>query len=396
MTDKVSRTTTLTDLRRSVGDSSSPSFQDSRNDYHSQHQHQREDLSEVQVETVQLELSRHILKQVYKVIKSDHKGDASWLYKDFIRPSVEFGCPITVTSNTFNYAKIENIWETAVKADPTIMDEGALVLSATKNGFPVRGLDLSRYAVRPAAVQANIVDSAGNASTPQQPRARVNMRESAPVPSPKPIQASMSPPITPSAIPMPTESVYWSNSAITLPGDVKIPPSSPRPISPTSTLRSNSTSPRSPRGMKRAPPYSGPSYHAGGYRSDSSASQQSTRANTAPNRDFPVQKASHSKTTSPDPGTQMNDRQQRFSRASTCSTVATTVTFQANIATDGNISAIPFCFDDIPEAIDDIMAFVDWKNSNAGCSTLVNFSTFMSIVRFRPAQSNALVLCKED
>lgn len=348
-------------------------------------------LSEIQAEPLELELSRHVLKNVAKATKHDNKNDSSWLRAEYIKPSTEYGLPITVKSNTREFVRIQDIWMHAIQTDPSILDEGALVLNARKNGTPVTGINLAKYRISQAAVQSNVVSTAEDGAALPQSRAT-------------PVPTSSLPPTSPPA-PAIIEHADLSSGPISSPqsGGVKVSQNSPTAISPTSTLRSSTTSPvTSSDGMTRRPYCVTRTHQAEEYdRStsmDSSSVSQQRSASNSPARDFglPMQETPITQGTTPDPHFQLQhgDRQ-RFSSSTAFSSASTTVTFQAIITTGSNATAIPFGIDHINEAVDDIMAFVDWKNSDGGRGVPVDFKTFMSIMRFRPTASNALILHKE-
>lgn len=339
-------------------------------------------LSSGQAEQLQLELSRHLLKKVAKVLKRQRKPDSDWLNAEFIRPSVNFGCPITVTSGTEDYARIQHLWLLAIDMDAAVKDEGALVLNAVKDEAPVSGIDVRKYNIHPRAVQANLL------------RQHVAL---------------------PTAGPIPSEKALPSNDVLNSPfsasrgaGGVKVP-GSPTAISATSTLRSSASSDASDS-MPRAPPYcqgradKPTTIHGSHYATRENDGLRSTPET----QDYAL--AIHNKsagettqsTTSlrvtPEPGStlQHGRHPHRYSASTTYSSSMTTVVFQAKITTGGNITEVPFGTDNMAEAVEDIMAYVDWKNSDVGHNVPVDFKTFMSIMRYRPTASNALVLHRDQ
>ncbi|KAF4544123.1 Zygote arrest protein 1 [Lasiodiplodia theobromae] len=312
-------------------------------------------------EHLQFEISRHVLKKVSKAIKSDNKADATWLKKEFINPSTEYGVPITVDSYGHELSRIQKLWNMAVEAEPSIEKEGALILNAKKNGTEVVGINLSKYGIKPNAVQFENATPTGSKPTQQyEPNST----------------AARHPTLT---------SVHAAAS----PSDGIKAESSPTAISPTSSLRSSSSPevPDIPMMHPRPFPTSQRASHVGEpERSDGKASMLSSRQQSA----------------RPPPG-QVSDtdkaprrRRRRYSGSTTYSAANTTVTFQANITTGGNVSAIPFSLDNINEAIDDIIAYVDWKNSEGGRRSAVGFKDFLDISNFRSSASNALVLRKTE
>ncbi|KAL1645712.1 hypothetical protein SLS58_003596 [Diplodia intermedia] len=286
-----------------------------------------------QVEPLQFELSRHVLKKVVSAIKYKKKADASWLKLEYIRPSTEYGVPISIDSDDAEFFRIQTVWLNAVEADPTLKDEGALILKAKKNGIPVSGIDLAKYRVHPDAAQSNITAKAAPSS----------------------------------------------------PGGIQVPKSSPTAVSPTSTLRS-SYSPEAPDNtMMRSRSYPIPehAYHAGeSQKATGMAGSHQQSARHAPGYSTEADEAL--------------PRRRRYSGSTAYSTAATTLTFQANITTGPNVVAVPFNLDNINETIDDVVAYVNWKNSEAGRLTPVDYKTFLSIMRFRPGPANALVVHKAD
>ncbi|KKY24852.1 hypothetical protein UCDDS831_g02192 [Diplodia seriata] len=305
-----------------------------------------------QVEPLQFELSRHVLKKVVSAIKFKKRADASWLKLEFIRPSTEHGVPVSVDSNDPEFFRIQDIWLKAVEDDPTLKDEGALILKAKKNGVPVSGIDLAMYRVHPDAAQSNIT------AKPAQPQ---------------PVSASARHP-TLSSGPVPSSS-----------GGFQVHKPSPTAVSPTSSLRS-SYSPEVPDNSmmrSRSNPISEHAYNAG-------ESQKATGM-VEPHQ----QSAGHA----PAYRTQADQalpRRRGYSGSTAYSTAATTVTFQANITTGPNVVAVPFNLDNINETIDDVVAYVNWKNSEAGRLSPVDYNTFLSIMRFRPGPANALVVHKAE
>ncbi|OJD33515.1 zygote arrest protein 1 [Diplodia corticola] len=293
-----------------------------------------------QVQPVQFELSRHILKKVASAIKFDERADASWLKIEFIRPSTEYGVPITVDSDDPKFFRIQNIWATAVQADPTIKDEGALILKARrKDGTPVSAIDPSKYHVPSDAVQSNVT------AEPARHPSLSNLRGASPL------------------------------------GASKAPKLSPTAVTSASNLRS-SASPEVPDNtmMHDRVPHAGEIQKPDGMASILGSNQQNARR--APGCDTEASEAPR--------------RRRAYSGSTVYSPATTTVTFQANITTGPNIVAVPFDLDNINESIDDIVAYVDWKNSEVGRASPVDFKTFLSIMRFRPIQANAVVLRKAE
>ncbi|KAF2140315.1 uncharacterized protein K452DRAFT_319821 [Aplosporella prunicola CBS 121167] len=71
----------------------------------------------------------------------------------------------------------------------------------------------------------------------------------------------------------------------------------------------------------------------------------------------------------------------------------TTVSFEATITTnDGSSSKVPFSFRDMTQTLENIAAYVDWKNSASGMHCNVDFNSFISIRKFTSETSSALVV----
>ncbi|GME41811.1 hypothetical protein GTA08_BOTSDO14095 [Neofusicoccum parvum] len=396
MSDKVSQLVALRNFWRSLPPAPSVARQHDRSDLHSQYE-QTEDLNGVAPDPLQFEFSRHVLKKAARVLKKSNKKanktDADWLNEEFIRPSNEFGRPIAATSGSPDLVKFQHLWELAVAIDPSIKDEGALIIDAKKNGSPVTGVDILKHKVKPETIQANVMPIIGGKPALQQPQ-------------PGPPASPHQPTAMPTSASTPNENLALSSDPVSSPvtGGVKVSQSSPTAISATSSLRSGTSSNASGGGITHASRYAAAATNSDGMFPVPFAQQHPESHGLSNQNALAIQNSprmtAHDNTPShltPEPGfQQFSRRPRRYSGSTTYSSSATTVTFQAMITSGGDVTAVPFGIDDMTETVEDVMAFVDWKNSDSGRCVPVDFRTFTSIMRFRPSASNALILCKKE